>query len=297
MSQRTKAHIGLLLTNLFFAVNLSALKHLTGNNFIEPFGINLFRVGVTVILLWISYSLRPSDWRISRKDLPRFLVCALTGIAINQMLFVKGVSLTYSIHASLLMLITPILITLFASWLLKEKFTFTKGIGLALGVAGAVILISGKENTGTGENVLLGDILVLLNAVSYTFYMVLVKPLMKKYPPVHVIRWVFSLALLIITPFCWVDFMEVDWNTWGAFEIGCLVVIVIAGTFLAYLFNIYGIKVLGSSVAGSYIYLQPAFATTIAILFLDEPFTWTHIISAVLIFAGVYLANKTPADD
>jgi drug/metabolite transporter (DMT)-like permease len=71
--------------------------------------------------------------------------------------------------------------------------------------------------------------------------------------------------------------------------------IVITGTFLAYLFNLYGIKILGASVAGSYIYTQPVFAALIAMVFLHEQLVIYKIIAAVLIFGGVYLANKKNA--
>ena len=70
-----------------------------------------------------------------------------------------------------------------------------------------------------------------------------------------------------------------------------------AGTFLAYLFNVYGIKILGASVAGSYIYSQPIFAAVIAMLFLDEPLEMYKVLSAGLIFVGVYLCNKKITND
>lgn len=292
MSPRYKAHIGLLFTNIFFAANLSTIKHLTSNEFVNPFGINILRVSITVILLWTLYLMKPSTWKINKEDVPRFLICALAGIAVNQILFVKGVSLTFSIHAALLTLITPILISFIAAWLLKERFTFSKAMGLGLGISGAVILISGRSNSGSGENILLGDILIICNAISYTFYMVLVKPLMKKYQPLHVVRWIFTFGFVMILPFCLTDFLAIEWNDWGWFEYTSLAIIVIGGTFLAYLFNIYGIKVLGASVAGSYIYLQPVFATIISMIFLKEPLSLNQALAALLIFAGVYLANK-----
>jgi drug/metabolite transporter (DMT)-like permease len=68
--------------------------------------------------------------------------------------------------------------------------------------------------------------------------------------------------------------------------------VVVSGTFLAYLFNIYGIKVLGPAAAGFYIYTQPFFATAIAMIFLKESLPLYKIIAAVFIFTGVYLANK-----
>jgi drug/metabolite transporter (DMT)-like permease len=292
VNKNLTAHFGLLGTNLFFAINLSAAKYLTSNNFMQPFGMNVIRAGVSALLFWLLFLLYPSAKKIERKDTPRFILCALTGIAINQMLFLKGLSLTYSIHAVLLMLTTPILITIIAAWVLKERLNIYKIAGLVLGITGAVILISSGQSSGTGENVLLGDLLVLINAVSYTFYFILVKPLMLKYNPVQVIRLIFTYGLLMILPFGWTEFIAIEWNSFGATEYACITLVTVCGTFLAYLFNVYGIKVLGASVAGAYIYIQPVFAAVIAMIFLKESLEPYKILAAVLIFTGVFLCNK-----
>ena len=293
MNNNLKAHAGLLGTNLFFAINLSAVKYLTGNNLMQPFGINLIRVAVSVFLFWMLYVINPNGKKIERADVPRFILCAITGVAINQMLFLKGLSLTYSIHAVLLMLTTPILITIIAVWLLKEIINLIKIIGLGLGISGAIVLISSRQNTGSGDHVLLGDLLIIINAVSYTFYFILVKPLMLKYNPVQVIRMVFTIGLFFVLPFGWKEFTEINWLTLGNIGYTCIGLIVIGGTFLAYLFNVYGIKILGASLAGAYIYIQPVFATIIAMIFLKEALEFYKLIAAALIFTGVYLTNKT----
>ncbi len=292
MQIKAKAHLGLLSANIFFSINLSAVKYLTGSHFVHPFGINLIRVSVSAILFWVLYLANPVKTTIARADLPRFILCALTGIAINQMLFLKGLSLTYSIHAVLLMLSTPILITIFAAFLLRERISGLQVIGLALGVGGAVLLIALGKNTGSGDNVLLGDTLILVNAVSYTIYFIMVKPLMLKYNPVQVTRMIFTLGFFVVLPFGWTEFTEINWTVFGWVEYSCLGLIVLGGTFLAYLFNVYGIKVLGASVTGMYIYLQPIFAAIIAMIFLKESLEWYKVLAGVFIFVGVYLSNK-----
>lgn len=292
MNQRIKAHLGLLGTNLFFAINLSAVKYLTGHQYIQPFGMNVIRVGVSAALFWLLFIFFRPQQKISRSDIPRFLLCALTGVAINQMLFLKGLSLTYSIHAVLLMLTTPILITFIAAWLLKETLNHYKIVGLTLGVAGAVTLITARENSGSGQDVVVGDLLIIVNAIAYTFYFILVKPLMLKYEPVQVIRTVFTYGMLMVLPFGWAEFSAIAWNSLNETAWICIFLVTICGTFLAYLFNVYGIKVLGAGVAGSYIYLQPVFAAIIAIIFLKEHLELYKLLAAALIFSGVYLCNK-----
>lgn len=292
MNKRTTAHLALLFTNLFFAINLSAVKHLTNAQLAGPFGINVVRVGVSTILFWCLFFLKPANISIAREDRLRLILCAVTGIAVNQLLFLKGLSLTYSIHASLLMLTTPILIVFIAAWLLKEKAGPWKIAGLLLGIAGALVLILAKDNSGNGNNVLFGDILIIINAISYTIYFILVKPLMLKYNPVVLIRWIFTIGLILVLPFGWAEFKAIRWEHFQPVDMLSISLVTLTGTFLAYLFNIYGIKVLGSSVAGFYIYTQPVFAALIAMLFLREELTLYKLIAALMIFTGVYLANR-----
>ena len=296
MKAITKAHLALLGTNIFFAINYTAIKYLVNGGFAKPFGLNLVRVGVSTVLLWLLFLIQPTKVVILKKDIGRFLLCALLGITINQLLFVKGLSLTYSIHASLLMLTTPILITIMAAWLLKEKLTAYKLGGLAFGIVGAVILVSSRDNTGNADDVLLGDVLVILNAIAYTFYFILVKPLMQRYNPVAIIRIIFTIGFFMMLPFCWAEFRAMDFGSYTNPAWIALGVICFTGTFLAYLFNIYGIKILGAAMAGTYIYSQPFFAAAIAMIFLNEGFTWVKIAAAACIFLGVYLTNKKPAD-
>lgn len=291
LKENTKAHLALLGTNILFALNYTVVKDLINNGLVKPFGLNIIRVGVSVILLWILFLFNPVKQGIQRKDYKRFFYCALSGIAINQLLFIKGLSLTYSIHASLLMLTTPILITVIAAWVLKERLNSFKLAGLALGISGALVLILAKENSGKGADVLLGDIFIILNAVFYTIYFILVKPLMKEYPPVTVIRVIFTAGFFLMLPFCWNQFGEVPWKIYTGVDYLKLGLVVIGGTFLAYLLNVYGLKILGASMAGTYIYSQPVFAAIIAMIVLGEELTFYKIVAAALIATGVYLST------
>jgi drug/metabolite transporter (DMT)-like permease len=292
LNRKSIAHIALIFTNIFFAINLSAVKHLTNNGLVQAFGLNVVRIGFSVILFWILYLINPVNIKIDKADRMRFFLCALFGIAINQLMFIKGLSLTYSIHAALLLLTTPILIVIIAAWILKERPGLFKLTGLALGICGALVLILAKDSSGNGANVLLGDLFIIINAISYTIYFIIVKPLMIKYNAVVVLRWIFTIGLVLVLPFGWIEFTEIPWQQYGALDFTSMGLIVITGTFLAYLFNLYGIKILGASVAGFYIYTQPVFAALIAMLFLHEQLALYKIIAAVLIFSGVYLANK-----
>ena len=295
MSPKIKAHIGLLATNLFFAINIGAIKFFTTQALAGPYGLNVVRSGVCVVLFWFLFLINSEKKKIEKKHIVRFLLCAFSALAANQMLFMKGVSLTYPIHASLLLLITPILITFIAAWVLKETITPLKLVGLFLGVTGACILIMSGHNTTKRNDILLGDLLVIMSTVLYTLYFILVKPLMQKYSTMDVMRWVFTFGFIMILPLGWEEFNQIPWGRFNINECLLLFMIVIPGTFLAYIFNAYGIKKLSASTAGTYIYSQPVFAVLISTIFLKETLELYKIIAGIIIFSGVYLANKKPS--
>jgi len=285
----TKAHIAVLLTNFFFATNLSLVKHISPS-LIGPYGVNLFRVGIALLLFWLLWAFSKQEAGIEKKDVPRFIGCALTGVVINQMLFVKGLTITSTLHAALLMLTTPLLIGVLALWWLKEKFTIQKAVGLLLGIGGALLLILSRDARGIAS--VQGDLLILINAISYAIYFIMVKPLTSRYSPLHVIRWVFTFGFIMIVPFSWQDAVEANWQSAAVSQWLALGSVVLCGTFLTYSFNSYSLKHLGAATTGSYIYTQPLFAALIAALFLQEGFSIEKVIAGVLIFGGVFLGSR-----
>jgi drug/metabolite transporter (DMT)-like permease len=285
-----KAHIAVLLTNLFFAINYSFVKYISPT-LVGPYALNLLRVGGSLLLFWTFWLFAKNRIAVTKKDMGRLILCALLGVVINQTFFIKGLTMTTAIHASLLMLCSPILITLLAAWVLKEKFTMVNLAGLALGVTGSILLIAGRQNDNQPKDYLTGDLLIILNGISYAFYFVLVRPLMDKYTPLQVIRWVFTFGFIMMLPIGWLQFGEILWQQFNVTSIGVLIFIVFAGTFLAYLFNAYGIRVLGPGVTSAYIYVQLVFAVAIAVLFFNEQLNFQKIIAGIMILAGVFLVT------
>ena len=291
MKKTWLAHGSVLTANIIFAVNFSIAKQATPL-WIKPFGLNVARVLVTTALFWLMVPFERRDRPVDRRDWLTILACALTGVTINQLLFIRGLSMTYATHASLIQLATPIMIPVFAWIFLREPIGSRRSLGLLMGVTGAALLILRRVDGSSADDVMAGNIMILLNAVSYSVYFILAKPLMAKYAPARFMRWVFTIGTCIITPIGWNEFTQADWASFTPqawFSVGF---VVIGATFLAYMFNIYALKHLDAGAIGSYIYLQPVMAAMVATLWYDEPFTFTQAISAALIFAGVYLVNQ-----
>ncbi len=245
-----------------------------------------------MILFWLSwFGGKKFRATIARKDWITLILGGLFGVALNQMLFFMGLNLTYPIHASLIMMSTPLLITVIAMFVLRERIKMEKAIGLVMGIAGALLLMSaGKEITITGSSAI-GDLYVFLNAASYAIYLVMIKPLMQRYRPIIVIRWVFLFGFLFVFPFGFPQFKEISWQAFEWTDYLSVAFIVVCVTFFTYLWNIYALRHLSPSTAGAYIYLQPIFAAIISVIVIGEQLTWIKILATILIFAGVYLVN------
>lgn len=291
MNSKTKAHLALLGANLFYGAGFTVAK-LVMPRLIAPLGFIFIRVTVVLLLFWSTYLFgKKYRTKIQKKDWGVLILGGLFGVAINQMLFFLGLNLTEPIHGALIMMSTPLLITFIAMVILKDRITWDKTLGLIMGISGAIFLMgAGKKITMTG-NTAVGDLLIFLNASSYAIYLVIIKPLMQRYRPVIVIRWVFFFGFLFVLPFGYPSFTEVDWSLFTGWDYLAVAFVVICVTFLAYLWNTYALSHLTPAITGAYIYLQPVFAAIISVLATGEKITWVKVVATLLIFSGVYFVN------
>lgn len=287
------AHLAILLANVIYGLNYSIAKQVLGIH-IEAFGFVLIRVLGTITIVWLITIIFKNE-KVNRKDFFLLFLCGLCGVGINQLLFFWGLSLTSPINSSIIMVTTPILVVVMAALLIGEKIRTQRLVGIFIGLVGAVTLLLIKPASGVSGD-LLGDIITFLNACSYAVYLVIVKPLMKKYHPITIMKWIFIFGLIPVLPFGWHEFITVQWSNFDAGIISAIIFVVFGTTFLAYLLNTYGLVRLSPSVVSAYIYLQPVFATLIAVLGKTDQIDVIKIASTLLIFGGVYLVSKSPAE-
>jgi drug/metabolite transporter (DMT)-like permease len=133
---------------------------------------------------------------------------------------------------------------------------------------GACILKRSFSTAGAQQS--LGDLLVVLSSVSYSIYVISIKPLMAKYKAMHILQWVFLFGTFFSLPIGWNALGKVQWQAFDGWSWFALAYCIIGATFLAYQFMNYGIKKLGASITGSYIYTQPFFATIASMIILHE---------------------------
>ncbi len=289
MSQKVKVHAALFLVALIYGANYSIAKEVMPA-YVQPFGLIVIRV-VSAVLVFGAISAFVVKEKIqSRQDWGRLALCGLLGITLNQLSFFAGLNLTSPINASLIQTVSPVVVVLLSAYLLRERLQAYRMVGILLAGLGAMLLISGKAGNTQGH--VLGDLLILFNAVCFGAFLVLVKPLMQRYNPITVVSRIFLIGAVGVLPFGWQQVLEPAYAAFPASIWAAIAFVVICMTILAYLLNVWAMKYASPALVGVYIYLQPVFAIFIAVGLGKDVFTWQKALYAAMIFGGVYLVSK-----
>ena len=281
-------HIALFLANTIYAVNYIFAKDVMPY-YITPTGFILLRVSSAAIIFFLIHSFFIKE-KLHKKDMLYFFICAVFGIVINMLCFFEGLNLTSPINASLIMITTPLIVYVLSLYFKKEEHHYRKLIGVILGLFGASLLIT--EGVFNFQINNLGDLLVLLNAISYGIYLILIKSMMAKYHPITVLKNLFLLGLLILIPIGWSDLYQINFSEMPFGIILKILFVLLFTTCGAYFLNIYAISKVSSSTVAFYIYLQPLLATVLAIILRKDLLTDLKLVSALFIFLGVYFVIK-----
>ncbi|RZS99124.1 DMT family transporter [Aquimarina brevivitae] len=293
MDKRTVALLAAFGASLIYAINHTLAKGVMPT-YIQPFGFIFLRVSGAALLFWIAAAFGPQQ-KIEKSDWPRILACALFGMVINMLMFFKGLELSTPINSSVMITVSPILVFILSAIFISEKITLLRTIGIALGFSGAIgLILFGEENRQDAPNIPLGNVLFIVNATSYAIYLVIVKPLTAKYHAITLMKWFFLIGVIINFPITIGEFSAVEWTALPTHVIWKMAYVVIGTTFLTYLLNVFALKTLKASTIGAFIYLQPFLAILFAIAMGADTLSVTKVVSAVLVFIGVYLVTRPP---
>lgn len=294
MKNRNIAFLLAFLAALIYGVSFTIAKEVMPV-YVRPFGFILLRVLGATLLFWgVGIFLKKE--KIEVKDYPRLLLGALFGIALNQLSFFKGLSMTTPINASVIMVCSPIIVLIFSSFLLNEKATKKKLLGIFIGLFGAVMLIIFGKDIGSASNASLGNLLVLVNASSYALYLILIKNLTKKYHAITLAKWLYLIGLFMVVPFGFSELKMVEWSSMPLPILYRVGFVIIFTSFMTYMFNLFAIKELKPTTLSIFIYLQPVIASSYALLVGSDSLNFIKIAATVLIFIGVYLVTRKPKE-
>ena len=296
MSKRIIALILATIVSIIYGMTFTIAKDVMPK-YVEASGFIIMRVGGATILFWLFWlfsrkSKAIREEKIEPKDYLRIIFAGFFGVALNMLSFFKGLSLTSPISASVLMVSTPMIVLILSAIILKERMQKRMIFGIILGLIGTAFLILYGKSVGNATNATLGNFLVFVNASSYGLYLVIVKKLMDKYNAFNFAKWIYLIGFIMVLPFGWSEFQAIDWVLMPMdiyLKIGFVVVF---STFLTYLLNLLTMSELTPTTISVFVYLQPLFATIFAISLGKDELTLVKIVSAVLIFIGVYLVTQ-----
>jgi drug/metabolite transporter (DMT)-like permease len=261
-------------------------------NYIGAFGFIMLRVTGAAALFWFFSIWTPKE-RIEKSDYKRIFFAALLGMCINMLMFFKGLELSTPINSGVIVTLTPIIVFVLSVLFLNESLGWRKVAGIVLGFSGALILILyGKKEMANAPNIPLGNLLFLINACSFGAYLILVKPLTKKYHTFTLMKWMFLLGILMTFPITYQEFFAVQWGQLPFDAIWRMAFVVIGTTFLTYMLNVYALKTLPATTVGAFIYLQPLIAIVYALATNNDVLDITKAGAGVLVLLGVYLVTQ-----
>lgn len=260
---------------------------------IKPYSIVLTRIVLSVVFFFILDALlyKEEKYKLSVKDIFRLFICGLVGVALNQLTFYKGLSISTPINAALIVATIPILVLIFSALFLRQTPTWKQSLGVIISASGAYYLIV-YASGGLQINNTYGDLLILLNCFSYAIYMVVVKPLLEKYHPLFITKWMFAVAAVIVFPFTISDAMETDWlnvskEGWLSYSY-----IILFATLFNYYFTTATLQWLSPVTTGTYGYLQPFLATLFAVIIGVDVLSTEKMVAGLIIFAGILLTSR-----
>jgi len=292
VNSRALALVFAFLATLIYGVSFTVAKEVMPE-YVKPFGFIFLRVSGATLLFWtVGLFLRKE--RIDTSDYPRLLLGAVFGIALNQLSFFKGLSMTTPISASVIMVSSPILVLSFSAILLRERVTKRKLSGIFIGMIGAVVLIVFGKEMGSSSDASLGNLLIFVNATSYSLYLILIKSLTRKYQPITLAKWLYLLGLFMVIPFGIQEFNLIEWQGMPEGILWRIGFIVVFTSFLTYLLNLFAIRKLLPTTLSIFIYLQPVIATSYALLIGSDSLNLIKLLSTLLIFIGVFLVTHKP---
>ena len=287
----------LALLAAFGATTIYGLNHTIAKvvmpHYIGPFGFIMLRVVGASVLFWTISLFVPKE-TIERKDYLRIAGAAFLGMCINMLMFFNGLQLSTPLNSGVIVTLTPIIILILSAFFLKEKLTLFKFLGIVLGFTGAIILILYGNTTQVlnAPNIPLGNTMLLINATSFGAYLVMVKPLTKKYSTITLMKWMFLIGIFYTFPVTYSEFSEVSWTTLPFEAIWRMGFVVVGTTFMTYMLNVYALKTLPPTAIGAFTYLQPLITILYAVITGNDILDGVKILACLLVFVGVYLVSK-----
>ena len=279
-----------------FGFNIVFNKDIANSGAVSPMVLFTLRAVGATALFWLLSLFLPKE-KVAGKDLLRMVLASFLGLFVPQLSFLFAIGLSTSIDCAVLGSLTPIYTMCFAFLFLGEPITLKKAGGVAVSLAGVLLLIFNSVHApgAVDRTQPLGVVLLLVNGMSFAAYLGAFRPLISRYSVVTFMKWMFLFSMLLSLPFSWSGLLQTDYAAFTpkvGLEIGY---VIFFATFVAYFLIPVGQKHLRPTLVSMYSYLQPMIAAALSIAIGMDRFTWQKALAAVLVFGGVFLVSRSRA--
>ncbi len=280
---------------LIFGINIPLTKSLLAASF-TPEGLTLARILFATVAFWIVSIFIPSE-KVPLKEHRLFLLGSFCGVSLNQGLFVIGLSMTSPIDASIIITSGPLFAMIFAAIILKEPISLLKVSGIFVGASGAILLVFTGHHASTAHSSnMIGNLMIFASAMIYAFYLVFTRPLTQRYSPITIMKWMFLYASIFVTPLYFNKLISSQIFTHpSTISVLQMIYTLVLATFIAYLLIPMAQQRIRPTTISMYNNFQPLIAAFVAISVGMDHFSIFKVLSALLIFSGVYLVTRSKA--
>ncbi len=279
-----------MAVQIFFGFHYVAAKYIM--TAIPPLPWATLRAVSAALIILGCVLLSRHRLRWSWSALAPLALCSVFGVVINQICFVEGLQRTDTSHSSIINTSIPVATLLIAILARRERATTRKVAGIALSLAGVAYLI-GHSGTLLPRRFVEGDLLTVVNALSYSIFLVISKPVLARNGTLSNTALLLTCGAVGIASIggpqlARLDFAAVPVEVWGV-----AVLVVVFPTVGAYLLNFWALKRVESSTVALFIYLQPILASLLGVMLLGEPLGPEVLLSGALIFVGLAVALRS----
>lgn len=220
------------------------------------------------------------------------LAMGFVGVAFHGMLQAVALTSASAVNAGWLVGVTPIWSALFAAVRLRERLAPARLLGLALGFAGAGLVVTRGRLQGLDLPATRGDLLILLSTVNWAYYSTLGHPALRRLGPHHATAGALGTGTLLLLPLVAVSGAWRDYGLLSAAGWAALLFLGLGCSGLGYLFWYGGLQRIEVSRVAAFLYLEPLVTATAAVLWLGEPLAPLTVAGGALLLLGVALVQR-----
>ena len=291
-NHRLQAHTAVLLANIIFGLGVPVTKLLL-DQWVSPMAYMATRCLGAAAIFWLISLFLPRE-KVAPRDLTVIILGGLLGIVVSQTLTAWALTFTTPVYFSLIATLTPVATMLCATLFIGEKISTRGVVGVALGVAGAMLMVFIGWQGGSGKNDILGIALTLLSMFTWAVYLIITRKVSARYTAVTQMKWVFLASAIAVLPFSLTNLQSAplysaatQWS--GLAEMAFIVVFATVAGYFAIPF---AMRYLKATTVSVYTNLQPIVASLVAIALSQDVLTWDKPIALVLVLLSAWLVTK-----